>query len=388
MVYLDNAATGGMKPKSVTNAVLIALEKFSANPGRSGHSLSIKTAEKIFECREKVAALFGCSHPENVVFTMNCTHALNCVIKGVLKKGDHVVVSDFEHNAVIRPLETLKRKGMITYDTATVSLTDNNVTLENFKSCIKSNTKMIICTHASNVTGRVLPIREIGQLCKERKILFTVDAAQSAGVLDINIKKQNIDFLCLAPHKGLFSPSGIGVLIAEKPIYDVLIEGGTGSSSLNLVQPLSMPDRLESGTTNVPAIFGLCAGIDYLNSYKTEKIYEHELNLLQKIYRELKGIEDVVLYTPFPKANEYVPVLPYNFKNVKSDVTASVLNNYGIAVRSGLQCAPLAHRKLNTVENGVVRISIGAFNNNREVDYLLNVLKNNNFRKKLYNAIE
>jgi hypothetical protein len=155
--------------------------------------LSIKAAEKIFECREKVAALFGCSHPENVVFTMNCTHALNCVIKGVLKKGDHVVVSDFEHNAVIRPLETLKRKGMITYDTATVSLTDNNVTLENFKSCIKSNTKMIICTHASNVTGRVLPIREMGQLCKERKILFTVDAAQSAGVLDINIKKQNIE---------------------------------------------------------------------------------------------------------------------------------------------------------------------------------------------------
>ena len=388
MIYFDNAATGAIKPASVIRAVQTALENYSANPGRSGHTLSVKTAEKIFNCREKIANFFGSPHPENVVFTLNCTHAINCVIKGILKQGDHVVVSDLEHNAVIRPLESLKRKGIITYDTAKVSFDDNDITLHNFRKCINSKTALVICTHASNVTGRILPIDKIGSLCREKNIPFAVDAAQSAGVLKINMEKQKIDYLCVAPHKGLFAPCGIGVLIAEKPIYDVLIEGGTGSVSVSPVQPPFMPDRLESGTVNVPGIFGLSAGMDFIKNKGIDEIYKYEFSLLEKLYYNLENIKAIKLYTPFPKIGEYVPVIPFNFSGVKSDVTASALNDFGIAVRAGFHCAPLAHRKLNTMESGAVRVSLGAFNNNKNIDYLVNVLKNSNFRKKLYQTID
>ena len=383
MLYFDNAATSGFKPASVVKAVSTALEKYSANPGRSGHILSVNTAEKIFKCREKIADFFGYSHPENVIFTLNCTHSINSVVKGVVKRGDHIIISDLEHNSVLRPLENLKRKGIITFDTAHVSLEDNDITVQNFKDCIKKETSMIICTHASNVTGRILPIKEIGMLCKEHGILFAVDAAQSAGVLDINMTHQCIDYLCVAPHKGLFAPMGIGVLIADKHIENVLIEGGTGSVSTSPFQPAFLPDRLESGTINVPGIFGVCAGVDFVKSKGVSTIYNHELHLLQNLYSGLEANKNIELYTPFPKYGEYAPVLSFNFKGAESNTVASALNDYKIAVRGGFHCAPLAHNAIKTSQCGTVRISLGVFNNNKNINYLLNVLKNENFVKKI-----
>ncbi len=383
MLYLDNSATSGQKPAVVKNAVLTALENFSANPGRSGHTLSVKTAERIYSCREKIADFFKYSHPENVIFTLNCTHSINTVLKGVLKKGDHVITSDLEHNAVIRPLESLKRNGIIEYDVAHVSFTDDNETVENFRRKIKRETTLIICTHASNVTGFILPIKRLGALCKEHNILFAVDAAQSAGIIDINIAEFGIDYLCVAPHKGLYAPMGVGVLVADKRIDNVLIEGGTGSASALSEQPSFLPDRLESGTLNVPAVFGLSAGIDFVNKKGISTIYSHELSLIQRAYMGINKISNAVLYTPFPQKGRFAPVLSFNLKNVQSNRVAEVLNEYGIAVRGGLHCAPLAHRMLDSLNFGTVRISTGVFNNNKNIDYLLNVLKNKDFTRKI-----
>ena len=258
MIYFDNAATTGIKPPSVVAAVKYALENLSANPGRSGHQASAKAAELVYKAREKVALFFGAEGAENVVFTLNCTHSANCILKGVLRRGDHVVVSSMEHNAVVRPLV----KTGVSYSVAKVSLTDDGETLKSFAQSIKPNTRLIFCTGASNVTGKILRIQRIGELCRKRGILFAVDAAQTAGVLPIDMQKQNIDFLCVAPHKGLYAPMGTGILIARKNIINTVLEGGTGTNSLELKQPPDLPERLESGTLNLPGIAGISAGME------------------------------------------------------------------------------------------------------------------------------
>ena len=291
MIYFDNAATTGKKPQNVIKATLTALSEYSANPGRSGHTLSVKTADAIYRIREKAANFFGATGAEKVVFTLNCTHAINCVIKGVLKKGDHVIVSTFEHNAVMRPLKKIGNP----YSEAKVSLFDDEETVEEFKRLIKPNTRMIICTGASNVFGKLLPIEKIGKLCAERGILFAVDAAQIAGVIPVNMQKMHIDFLCAAPHKGLYAPMGTGILIAEKYIENTVLEGGTGTNSAQLTQPEYLPERLESGTLNVPGILGIGAGIDFVNSIGLEKIYNYEMNLIRRLYDKALYAEAVKL---------------------------------------------------------------------------------------------
>ena len=239
MIYFDNAATTGHKPKSVINAVNYALTNLSANPGRSGHSISQNAATAVYSARQKLSDFFGSTGVETVVFTYNCTQSINFVLKGVLENGDHIVVSDLEHNAVMRPLEKMR----VSYTQAIVSLEDDDITVENFKNSVKENTKMIFCTAVSNVLGKILPLKKIGQFCNEKGIIFAVDAAQGAGVIPINMKEMHIDFLCIAAHKGLYCPMGLGVLIARKSIEKTIIEGGTGTESLKFSQPEYLPEK-------------------------------------------------------------------------------------------------------------------------------------------------
>ena len=371
MIYFDNAATTGKKPDTVITAVSNTLKNLSANPGRSGHKLSNMSAMEVYTAREKVSNFFGASGAQNVVFTANCTHSINFVIKGVLKRGEHIIISDLEHNAVVRPLVTSD----IDFSVANVSLTDDEVTVNNFEKLIKNNTKMIFCTGASNVIGKRLPIEKIGKMCKRRGLLFGVDAAQTAGVVPIDMKKMNIDFLCVAPHKGLYSPMGLGILIAEKPIPFTLIQGGTGTESINLIQPDSLPERFESGTVNLPAIAGLSRGIDFVSKKGVDRIFSHEFSLISYIYDALLKDGNFKVYADDFSQNSYVPVLSFNCEGMTSGEVASYLDIKGIAVRAGLHCAPFAHRKIGTAENGTVRIAPSVYNSANDATLLIKVLK-------------
>lgn len=370
MIYFDNAATTGHKPISVINAVNYSLKNLSANPGRSGYKISQEGALQIYKTRDMLSEFFGADGAENVAFTANCTASINFVLKGVLNTGDSIVISDLEHNAVMRPLKSMNN---VFYNVAEVSLTDDETTVENFEKNISQNTKMIFCTAASNVLGKILPLKKIGDLCKKYGLLFGVDAAQGAGVMPINMKEMNIDFLCIAPHKGLYAPMGIGVLIARKPLKRTIIEGGTGTESVNFNQPDIMPEMLESGTVNLPAVMGTKAGIDFVKSYKG-CILDYEMRLVRYFYKELKNINKSVLYTN-PNLSGYAPVLPFNMSGATSDETADFLNRKGFALRSGLHCAPTAHKKIGTTDIGAVRFSPSVFNNKNQVDALLKNLR-------------
>lgn len=372
MIYFDNAATTYPKPRIVREAMARALVEYGANPGRSGHTMSLRTADRIYRCREQAAALFGLQEPENVVFTLNCTHAINTVLHGILRRGDHVVTSDLEHNAVMRPLYKLAGDGVISYSTAHVCEGDFEKTLANFREQIKPNTRMIICMHASNVFGTVLPIEDIAKLAHERGLLFVVDAAQSAGGLPIDMGKTGIDFLCLPGHKGLYGPMGTGLLLcADGEAVRPLMEGGTGSLSAHLYQPSILPDKLESGTGNTPGILALSAGLDFVKTVGIGSIAEHELSLMQTLYDALAATENVRLYTQRPEQGKHVPLLSFNMADLHSEETAARLNQDGIAVRAGLHCAPCAHKAYGTSETGTVRIAPSYFTSKKDLYELI-----------------
>lgn len=377
VINFDNAATTGKKPAIVISAVQNALYNLSANPGRAGHNLSLKAGEAVYNAREKIAGFFGGKSGANVIFTANCTAAINYVLKGFLKPGDHIVISDLEHNAVTRPLY----KTGIKTGVAAVSLLSDDETVKNFEAEIKENTKMIFCTAASNVCGRALPIKRLGELCKRRGIAFGVDAAQAAGTVPLDMEKQGIDFLCVAPHKGLYAPMGLGILIANRDIGGTILEGGTGTNSIDLNQPENMPERYESGTVNLPAIMGAAAGIDFVKG-NMQSNYQKEMRLIRYIYGKLSKMPHIILYTPYMADNMYLPVLPFNVKGASSEETADYLNRRGIAVRGGLHCAPAAHRKLKTESTGTVRIAPSVFSTIKEAGYLVKVLNNYNYIKK------
>jgi selenocysteine lyase/cysteine desulfurase len=273
MIYFDNGATTYPKPSNVTLAVNNATRYFGANPGRGGHKLAIKASEIVYDARKAVGNFFGVSDAEKVIFTLNCTTALNTVIKGLLKKGDHVIISSYEHNAVVRPLEKLKEKG-ISYSVAQVFECDNKKTIDSFRNCINENTRLCICTCASNVFGIKLPFESICALCHQYGILTCVDSAQGAGLIPIDLSESSIDYLCVAGHKGLYGPMGTGALIINcNTIPDSLIEGGTGSNSANYNQPMILPDKFESGTCNFSGIAGLREGIRFVESKGVINIY-------------------------------------------------------------------------------------------------------------------
>ena len=374
MIYLDNSATSFPKPKNVVDAVNDAILNYG-NYGRSSYKMALETTEKVFECRKKVAKFFNAKSIENVIFTYNCTMAINMAIKGLAKKGSHFIISDLEHNAVLRPLETLKMQGICDYSIAKIE-TDVYKTIQNFEKCINKNTVAIICTGASNVFGLITPYRMIGALAHRYKLKFIFDAAQIAGIKRIDMKKDNIDILCCAGHKGLYGPSGIGLLVLNDDVdLMTIIEGGTGSNSMNFLQPDFLPDKLESGTPNIVGIIGLSSGIDFVESKGIENIYNHEMRLIKCLYNNLQINRNIKIYTDLSDFKKnYVPILALNIKNIPSDKAAELLSEQDICVRGGLQCAPLAHKKLNTEKTGVVRISPSIFTKKIQIDFTINSL--------------
>lgn len=373
MIYFDNAATTMPKPASVLRAIRECAEYYGANPGRSGHRLSMQTAKKMFECREQTAAMFD-AEPDNVVFTGNCTQALNLAIKGALKKGAHVILSDLEHNSVFRPVYKLSQSGGVTYSVAKTYEGDFEKTVQSFKSHINADTKMIACTAASNLCGVMLPCDGLWELCQEHGLLLLLDLAQSAGVRRASLKKA--DFLCMPGHKGLYGPPGTGVLVtARGEELDTIIEGGTGSQSYLKEQPKAMPERLESGTLNTYGVMGLQEGIRFVNSMGYDRIYRHELALAQLLYDSLVKIKGVRLYTKRPEWGTHLPVVCFNMADTPSETVVEQLSRRGYALRGGFHCAPLAHHTLQTGEYGAVRASVSVYNTQEQVIRLTQELR-------------
>lgn len=372
MVYLDNAATTYPKPPSVIGKSSYALVNYGANPGRAGHRLSMETAEAVYKAREICGEFFG-AETENVCFMLNCTEALNTAVKGIAEDNCHFVTSDMEHNAVLRPLTALSKENRgISFSTAKVSDSDDE-TVMNFSRLIKPNTKAVVCTSASNVTGRILPYKRIAELCRKKGICFILDAAQGAGVLPISLS-DGINIICAAGHKGLYGPMGTGLMITDgKFRLKTLIEGGTGSASTDPIQPEFLPDRFESGTINTAGAIALGEGIAFVKEKRMSAIYEHEWQLCNYACGEMKKIEGVILYGGFSRNN--APLFSFNIRGRGSEKTASVLSDSGYYLRGGFHCAYLAHKKLGTLETGTVRFAPSVFTTKGEVNGFLRTVK-------------
>lgn len=371
MIYLDNAATTHKKPLCVKLAVLKAI-RLSANPGRGGHKLSITAGNEVFEARQTLNNFLNGYGEENIIFCYNCTDALNLALLGGIPKNSHVITSVFEHNSVLRPLKKLEADGEIEL-TIIKPQNSKNITISDIKTAIKPNTSAVCLSHISNVTGAEIDLNEIGVYLKEHNILFIVDAAQSAGHKKIDMKKHNIDALCLAGHKGLYGTMGIGVL-AFNPLSLKLSPirfGGTGTHSAELIQNFDSPEVYESGTVNLVGIMALNSGVKFVNKNLT------------KIEKKIKNLTTLALnkidknkYNIYTKTNNGVIAL--NHKTLNSSEVAEILNNKKICVRAGLHCAPLMHTYLNTLNTGAVRASIGYFNNKRQIEKFVKTLNNIN----------
>lgn len=376
MIYLDNSATSYPKPRCVTDAIQEIVLKYGANSGRGSYKMALDTTEQIYLSRKKVADFFNISHPEKVIFTYNCTTALNMAIKGIAKNGSHFIISDFEHNAVVRPLEALKQKGICDY---TVARVENDVykTLRNFEKCINKNTIAIICTGASNVFGIIPPYKALASLAHKHNLLFILDYSQIAGIIPLDLRNKNIDIVCCSGHKGLMGLSGVGLLLLNNELtLNTIIEGGTGSNSESLLQPDEFPDRNESGTPNIVGIIALSRSLDFLNKMKSENIYNHEIKLLKYLQYNLEKNTKIRLYTDlFDNRRKYAPILSFNVENMHSEEVADLLSQDNIAVRAGLHCAPLAHKSMNTLNTGAVRISPSIFTEKNHIDFLINSLR-------------
>ena len=367
MIYFDNAATTYPKPPSVIAAMSRALVKYGANPGRAGHAMSLETAEAVFGAREKCADFFGAG-VENTVFMPNCTFALNTAIKGVLPENSHAVISDIEHNAVLRPLYALSKSAGVSYNCAVTG--DDDSTVAEFERCINRRTKAVICTLAGNVTGRIMPVKRIAALCRERGICFIVDAAQGAGVLPIKLS-DGVNIICAAGHKGLYGPMGTGLLVTDgKYRLKTLIEGGTGSRSKDPAQPDFLPDRFESGTINTAGAISLGAGVDFVNSKGIGNIRAHENALCRRFFEGMAKQPSVKLYSAgFDE--RFAPVIPFNIGDLPAEKASQLLSDAGFALRGGFHCAYPAHKKIGTPEQGAVRFSPSVFNTMTEVNALV-----------------
>ncbi len=377
MIYLDNSATSSIKPQPVRNAVYSAMRYYAANPGRSGHRLSIRTAEAVYRTRSAFRRFFHTRCEEDVIFTPGCTYSLNMVLKGVLRDGDHVVISSMEHNAVLRPLERMKGERRITYTVAPLGHDDDD-TLDHFRHAINTRTRLIVCTGASNVFGTRLPTRRICALAHQYGIRFCLDAAQVAGITPIDMIDDGYDYVCIAGHKGLYGIEGAGALLLNSDdMLDPLVEGGTGSDSASSSMPAYYPDRLESGTLNIPGILSMGAGIRFLEMMGVERVMRREMTHIRSLYERFEQMDGVLLYTPMPDAERFVPVLSFNIRGMDSEKVAELLDRrYGIATRAGLHCAPLAHRAMGTEGLGTVRVSPSVFTTERDMKILADAVYN------------
>lgn len=372
MINFDNSATTFPKPAAVKKSLLTAVTRYGGNPGRSGHKLSIDTAEAVYEARSAAADFFG-AEPDNTVFAQNCTHALNMAIKGTAENGCHIIISSLEHNAVARPVHALFKQGVCTYSIAEVSCDDGR-TVENFKKLITPQTKIIACTLGSNVTGQILPFTKIAELCRENGICFIADGAQACGVIPIKLS-DGINILCTAGHKALYGPAGTGLLVTDgKYRISPIMEGGTGSLSMELDQPDFLPDGLESGTINTCGAIALGAGINFVKKLGIDKIYCHENKLCQKFISAIEPLKNITVYRD-ERVKNYLPVVSFNINGISANEAAGRLSDMGFALRGGLHCSGLAHTSIGTVPDGTVRFSPSVFNTESEVEALIYAVK-------------
>lgn len=374
-IYLDNAATTFPKAPGVADSMKYYLDSIGCNINRGGYSLAFSAGETVLETREKLCHLFNFPQPDNVIFTLNITQSLNFLLKGLLKPGDHCIVTSMEHNAVMRPLSQLVKNG-VQYTRISCD-TQGKLAPEDIKKAWQNNTKAVVMTHASNVCGTILPLEKVGELCREKGVFFLVDAAQTAGVIDIDFQQVKLDALAFTGHKGLLGPQGIGgFLLSDSlvPILEPLISGGTGSLSDSEEVPSFLPDKFEPGTPNIPGLFGLHTALTYLEKEGLTAIRQKELELT-KIF--LDGVKNLpgVRCVGLEGIKERTAVVSLDFQDKDNGEIAYTLSkHYGILTRSGMHCAPSAHKTLGTFPKGTVRFSFSHFNTPKEISQTIDTL--------------
>lgn len=376
IVYLDNAATTFPKPRGVLDTTYDCAENYCGNAGRGSHPLALKSAEAVYSAREDLASLFSAS-PENVIFTLNTTQALNLAIKGAMSRGGHVLISDMEHNSTLRPIAKLQADRKISYDVFPTHKDGLPLSTEEILSGIirrlRPNTRLICAIHTSNICSYSLPIREIGKLCRHHGLLFLVDAAQGAGHAEISLEKDYIDMLCLPGHKGLYAPQGVGALILrDSLVLDTIIEGGNGVNSLEMSMGTVSPERYEGGTLCTPAIVGLCEGVKFISEIGIDRIVAHERALWRRAYLSLCETDGIEFYGDTSAGS----ILLFNIKNIPSDDLGAALSEKGFCLRTGYHCAPLAHKALRTPNGGAVRMSFSVFNTEGDIDRVCDEIRN------------
>ena len=380
MIYLDNAATSYPKPRGMVAAMEECILKYCGNPGRSGHSMSMKTGEEVYHARRKIASLFGIKQPERLVFTQNTTEALNMGLKGVLQSGDHVITTTMEHNSVLRPLKALEKRGV----SQSVIRADREgfIKASEIEKAIRKDTKLIAITAASNVTGTRMPLEEIGELARRRGIMFLVDGAQGAGSMAIDVERMHIDMLAFPGHKGLLGPQGTGALYVSPEIrLRHIMEGGTGTDSKSRFQPCEFQEGYEAGTINAPAIIGLGYSAEFVEKIGPEVIGKYEEELIGWLDERLDEMDFVKRYGPDACRKTGISLI--NIRGVGAEEVTSVLSSkYGIAVRGGYHCAGLAHKTVGTWDEGAVRISAGPFNTRKDMEKLVDAIKEIGYRQK------
>ncbi len=377
MIYLDNAATSWPKPDEVLKAMSDVLERAGGNPGRSGHRLSIAAARVVYDARETISSFFNLNDPKRVIFTSNGTHALNIVLQGLLKSGDRVVTSSMEHNAVMRPLRSLEKRGLRL--NIVQCRPDGDISLDSLAKMLDSETRLVVMVHANNVTGTILPIAEIARIVHRANSLLLVDAAQTGGELPIDMKALGADFLAFTGHKGLLGPPGIGGLLIspgfETSELQPLMQGGTGSRSEYEEQPEFLPDKFESGTVNLVGIAGLLAGIRWIEEKNISEIYAHEKKLTRTIMEGLSTIRGIKVYgTLDPDRSAAIVSFTAEGRTV-SDIGLMMDEEYGILTRVGLHCAPSAHRTIGSFPEGTVRLAPGVFTTIDDICTTLKAIK-------------
>ncbi|MEN6391666.1 MAG: aminotransferase class V-fold PLP-dependent enzyme [Syntrophomonas sp.] len=369
-IYMDNAATSYPKPESVYQAIDYFNRHLGGNPGRGSHKRTLQAGTVLLDAREALAGLFNIKDCGRIAFTLNITESLNLALKGLLNPGDHVLTTSMEHNAVARPLHAMSQQG-ITW-TAVPCAPDGSLDPDDMRRAIRPQTRLICMLHASNVSGAIMPVNEVGQIARENDLLFILDSAQSAGMIPIDVDAQNIDVLAFTGHKSLFGPQGTGGLYIRPGIkVRPLKEGGTGSLSEYLEQPEVMPDSLESGTPNTPGLAGLLAGVRFIGETGLDLIRSQEQALTGMLIDGLKGIKTVKLYGPVDEKKQ-TAVLSFNIGDMDCGEVSYLLDNdFGVVTRAGLHCAPLAHRTLGTLEVGSCRLSPGFFNTREDVEQVV-----------------
>lgn len=373
MIYMDNAATTMQKPKEVTEAVVQAMSSLG-NAGRGATEASLSASRIIYDTRERLSRLFHADNPKQIAFTANSTESLNIAIKGILNPGDHVVTTVLEHNSVLRPLFECQEKGVeVTFLSCDPK---GNISYEEMEKAIQANTRAIICTHGSNLTGNMIDLVRVGQIAKSHGLLFVVDASQTAGVFPIDVQEMQIDILCFTGHKGLLGPQGTGGLYVREGVkVRPLLSGGSGVDTYNPHHPEEMPTALEAGTLNGHGIAGLNAALLYLERTGIDTIREKEASLMRQFYEGITQIDGVRVYGDF-ETRKRCAIVTLNIGDYdSSEVSDELFMNYGISTRPGAHCAPLMHRALGTEAQGAVRFSFSHFNTEEEVEFAIKAVR-------------